>query len=183
MKKNLNSCGTSKSATIKKRAVFCYLPTFAMVDKWKGLAKDAGVSISKFVIEHVENSLRQEEGKADYESRLDLIEKNKMLQEENLDLQKRCKMLDTVVDRLEGELREYRVKPFIDEDFVGVRQYQDDLIDLFKRRGVVRKDEILASLGIDPSETALVKGIGKQISGLEKYGIIKDVGAKWKWIL
>ena len=182
MKKNLNSCDQSKSATIKKRAIYVYLPSFEMTDKWKKRADDAGVSISKFVIEHVENSLRQEEGEVDYESRLDLIEKNKMLQEENLDLQKRCKMLDTVVERLEGELREYRVKPFVDDAF-GVRQYQSDLIHLFKRRGVVRKDEVLSSLGIDPSDSFVVKGVMKQISGLEEYGIIKDVGAKWKWMM
>jgi len=183
MKKNLNSCDQSKSATIKKRAVYVYLPSFEMTDKWKNRADDAGVSISKFVIENVENSLRQEEGEANYESRLDLIEKNKMLQEENLDLQKRCKMLDTVVERLERELREYRMRPFVDDDAIGVRQYQSDLINLFKRRGVVRKDEVLASLGIDPSDTVMIKGIRKQISGLEEYGIIKDVGAKWKWMM
>ena len=183
MKKNLNSCDQSKSATIKKRAVYVYLPSFEMTDKWKKQADDAGFSISKFVIEHVENSLRQEEDEVDYESRLDLIVKNKMLQEENLDLQKRCKMLDTVVERLEGELREYRVKPFVDDDTLGVRQYQSDLINLFKRRGVVRKDEVLSSLGIDPSDSFVVKGVMKQISGLEEYGIIKDVGAKWKWMM
>ena len=183
MKKNLNSCSSRKTDTIKQRSIYVYLPTFDMVDKWKKLADEVGVSISKFVIEHVENSLRQEEGVADYTSRLELIEKNKMLQEENLDLQKRCKMLDTVVERLEKELREYRVKPFVDDDAIGVRQYQGDLINLFKRRGVVRKDEILASLGVDPSEVVAIKGIRKQISGLEEYGIIKDVGAKWKWVL
>ena len=129
MKKNLNSCSPRKTETIKQQAIYVYLPTVEMIDKWKKRADGVGVSISKFVIEHVENSLRQEEGEADYESRLELIEKNKMLQEENLDLQKRGKMLDTVVERLEGELREYRVKPFIDDDVVGVRRYQDDLIN------------------------------------------------------
>lgn len=183
MKKNLNSCGTNARVNIKLRAVYVYLPSIEMVDKWKRLADDVGVSISKFVIEHVENSLRQEEGEADYESRLDLIEKNKMLLEENLEFQKKCKMLDTVVECLERELREYRVKPFVDDGFFGVRQYQSELLNLFKRRGVVRKDEVLASLGVDPSETVLIKGIRKQISGLEEYGIIKDVGAKWKWLL
>ena len=98
-------------------------------------------------------------------------------------MQKRCRMLDTVVERLERELREYRVKPFVDDDVVGVRQYQGDLINLFKRRGVVRKDELLVSLGVDPSEVVAIKGIRKQISGMEEYGIIKDVGAKWKWVL
>jgi len=154
-----------------------------MLNKWRKLAKGAGVSTSKFVIEHVENSLLMEEDKEQYESRIDLIEKNKMLMEENKDLRKRGKMLDTVVERLEGELREYRCRPFIDDDFFGVRQYQSEIIDLFKKRCTIRKDEILSLLDVDPKEREVVKGITKQLSGLESYGIIRDVGAKWKWIL
>lgn len=183
MKKNLNSWDSPKTETIRKRRIFVYLPTFEMLDKWKNLAKGAGASISKFVIEHVENSLLMEEDKGEYESRIDLIEKNKELMEENHDLRKRSRMLDTVVERLEGELREYRVRPFIEDDFFGVRQYQTEIIDLFKKRGTIRKDEILSLLDVDPRERETVKGIGKQLSGLESYGIIRDVGAKWKWIL
>ena len=134
------------------------------------------------MIEHVENSLRQEEGEEEYISRTELVDEIRVLREENRELQKRNKMLDTVVDRLEKELREYRSKPFVEDDAIGVRKYQSDLLELFKKRGVVRKDEVLELLGVDPSETVTVKGIRKQIEGLEEYGVIRDVGAKWKWV-
>jgi hypothetical protein len=91
-------------------------------------------------------------------------------------------MLDTVVDRLEKELREYRSKPFAEDDASVVRKYQSDLLNLFRKRGVVRKDEVLELLGVDPSETVTIKGIRKQIEGLEDYGLIRDAGAKWKWV-
>jgi hypothetical protein len=49
-----------KTETIKQRAIYVYLPSQEMVDRWKKLAKEHGTSISKFVAENVENSLRQE---------------------------------------------------------------------------------------------------------------------------
>ncbi len=172
----------SKSATIKQRAIYVYLPSHRMVDRWKELASRSGGSISKFVIEHVENSLRQEEGEEEYLPRSELVDEIRILREENRELKKRNKMLDAVVDRLEKELREYRSKPFADEGVVGVRKFQPELIDLFKKRGVVRKDEVLELLGVDPSEIVTVKAIRRQIEGLEEYGVIRDVGAKWKWV-
>ena len=63
-----------KTETIKKRAIYVYLPSQAMVDDWKGRAERADTSISKFVIERVEDSLRREEGDEGYLSRLELIQ-------------------------------------------------------------------------------------------------------------
>ena len=54
--------GRDKTETIKQRAIYVYLPSIEMAEEWKKRAEKAGISISKFVIEHVENSLRQEEG-------------------------------------------------------------------------------------------------------------------------
>ena len=47
----------TKTETIKERAIYVYLPTQEMADKWKELAETSNISISKFVIEHVERSL------------------------------------------------------------------------------------------------------------------------------
>ena len=62
-----------KTETIKQRAIYVYLPSHDMVEKWKNLAKKSGTSISKFVAEHVENSLRQEEDD-NYQTRSSLIQ-------------------------------------------------------------------------------------------------------------
>ena len=52
-----------------------------MVKDWKKRAKKQGSSISKFVIEHVENSLHQEEDPS-YRSRGELIKEINEIKEE-----------------------------------------------------------------------------------------------------
>lgn len=64
-----------KTETIKQRAIYVYLPSLGMVERWKALAEGAGTSVSRFVVEHVENSLRQDE--EGYRSRGSLIEENR----------------------------------------------------------------------------------------------------------
>ncbi len=62
-----------KTESIKQRSIYVYLPSLEMVDDWKKRAKKGNVSISQFVIEHVANSLRQEEGEDDYKPRAALL--------------------------------------------------------------------------------------------------------------
>ncbi|MCX6670449.1 MAG: hypothetical protein NTX92_00820, partial [Euryarchaeota archaeon] len=62
---------------------------------WKNLAEKSGSSISKFVIEHVENSLRQEGNKEGYTSRAELLDQMRQVKEENRELHKKNMMLDT----------------------------------------------------------------------------------------
>ena len=50
-----------KTKTIKARAVYVYLPSVEQKERWSEYAKQQGVSISKFVVEHVEDSLSQVE--------------------------------------------------------------------------------------------------------------------------
>ena len=171
----------TKTETIKERAIYVYLPSHEMVTKWKDLAAKAGASISKFVIEHVENSLSQEEGKNGFTPRAELLEEIRKLREENVALKKRNKMLDTVIDRLEEEMKIYRTKPFLEEDFSGIREYETELIDLFKEKGEIKKNELLELLGIKSINAEISKGLTKQIENLERYGLIKDMGGKWKW--
>lgn len=52
-----------KTGQLTNRAIYVYLPTVQMADEWKSLADKAKISISKFVIEHVDNSLNQEKDK------------------------------------------------------------------------------------------------------------------------
>jgi mRNA-degrading endonuclease RelE of RelBE toxin-antitoxin system len=46
-----------KTETIKQRALYIYLPSLDMAEEWKRLAEKDKTSISKFIIENVENSL------------------------------------------------------------------------------------------------------------------------------
>jgi hypothetical protein len=171
----------SKTDTIKERAIYVYLPSYKMTLNWKNLAEKSGSSISKFVIEHVENSLRQEGNKEGYTSRAELLDQMRQVKEENRELHKKNMMLDTLVTRLEEELKGYRVKPFLEDDFTGTRKYENELIKLLQNRIEVRKEEILEHLGINPMDADIVKGIKMQLESLERYGLIKDIGSKWRW--
>jgi len=71
-----------KTKTIKKRAIYVYLPSETMAQNWKNKADQAGTSISKFVIDKVEDSIRQEQGEEGYLNRLELINKLNKQEEE-----------------------------------------------------------------------------------------------------
>ena len=170
-----------RTETIKQRAVYVYLPSIKQKESWEEYAKRQGASISRFVIEHVENSLRQEK-EPSYKSRGQLWKEIKELQQQVKDLRKENRLLRQVVDKLEREARRYRAKPFLEESFEGVRHYQKELIDVLRSQTVVSNEQILSQLGIEPSEYEAVKAISKQLENLEAYGLVKPSPRGWKWM-
>lgn len=133
----------SKTETIKKRAIYVYLPSQEMVDKWKESAKQEKASISKFVIEHVENSIAKQGETLPFQTKMELVKENSKLKSENKDLTKRNKILNTAIERLEEELKRQRAQPFIKKEYTGVRSYEKDLIELFKQKKEIRKEDLL----------------------------------------
>jgi len=170
-----------KTETIKERAIYVYLPSLQMVEDWKRRAEKAGVSISKFVVERVEDSIRREEGEEGYLSRLELIERLRKFEDELKKLKDENRLLRKLVDNLDKELKRYRVKPFLEENFEGVRSFSKDLVDLLKGGGAHTGDDILASLGIDPSDVELVKAVNRQLEVLERYGLVEYTVKGWRW--
>jgi len=168
-----------KTATIKKRALYIYLPSEGMVEEWKRLAREAGVSVSKFVQEHVHSSLCQERGK-DFAPR-HIIQKNlRECEEENDRLKKEVRKLEALAERLDTELRQYRLQSF-NQEAEGTRTFDPELIDLFKRRSFVGSDELLPALGISPRDTDSVRSINSQVSLLENFGLVEPTVYGWRW--
>jgi len=170
-----------RTETIKERTIYVYLPSFEMKEEWEKRAKELGVSLSKFVIEYVENSLRQE-FEPTFKSREELVKENEELRQQINELSKKCRLLERAVDRLEEELRAYRAKPFIEEEFEGVRSYEREIIALLKSKGIVSSEDILAHLGISPTEHEIVRAISRQLENLERWGLIKSSARGWRWI-
>ena len=44
---------------LKERALYVYLPSTTMANDWKKRAEKEGVSISKFMVEHISDSLKE----------------------------------------------------------------------------------------------------------------------------
>jgi len=153
-----------------------------MAEELKRIAKQRGVSISKFVIECIQESLARDE--SDFISRRELLERIKRLEEENSELRRENRMLKNLADKLDEELRIYRAKPFLEESFEGKREFSKELIDLFKQRKFIEYDELYSLLNVDPRENpGLMKSYLKQIEVLEGYGIIESGARGWRWKL
>jgi predicted HicB family RNase H-like nuclease len=152
-----------------------------MVEDWKRRAEKAGVSLSKFVIERVEESIRREEGEEGYLSRAELIKRLRDAEEELKKLRNENRLLKKLTENLDNELKRYRAQPFLEEAFEGVRRFDKDLIELLKKGGSYTQEQILAHLNIDPSDVKLVKAVDKQLETLEAYGLVEYKGRGWKW--
>jgi cell division protein FtsB len=170
-----------KTETIKDRTIYIYLPSLEMVEDWKRRADRASVSLSKFIIERVLDSIRREDGEEGYLSRTELIERLRSTEEELKRLRDENRLLRRLVENLDNELRRYRAQPFLEERFEGVRKFDRDLIDLLRRGGTLSEEDILASLNISPSDTDLVKAVAKQLEILEEYGLVEFTGRGWRW--
>lgn len=169
----------NKTKTIKERAIYVYLPSHEMVRDWKRRADEADVSISKFVIEHVQNSITQEE--PGFKPRTELIKRLRTAEEELQQLHAENKMLRSAYERLDEELKRYRAQPFLEENFTGLREYSRELIETLRKKGTIPKDELLDALGINPRNTDLVKALTKQLQNLQAYGLIEETVRGWRW--
>jgi len=170
-----------KTDTIKERSIYVYLPSLEMVEDWKRRAERAGTSISKFVVERVEDSMRREEGEEGYVSRLELVNRLRNAEEELKRLRSDNRMLRRLVENLDKELKRYRAKPFLEEDFEGVRRFDKELINVLRRGGTYSDEDILSHLNIDLTDLEFVKAVNRQLAVLEEYGLVEFSGKGWKW--
>jgi hypothetical protein len=163
----------------KSRYVWLYLPSKADKDRWQALADKVQTPLSKFCISIVEERLSEE---SEFKPRHELSKEMETLKAENKILRDDLRQKVIVLERYEGELKKYRSQSFLGEDYVGVRRYNKEIVDLLKSRGQADSYRILEDLGIDPRESDLVKAVSRQLEELEAYGMVKTDGRSWQWI-
>jgi len=176
----------NKTKTTRKRSITIYPPTQEMKDKWFKTAKQEGLSVSNFTIEAVEDYILERKGftsKDKLSKKLkNISEQNDRLRNENIELQKKVDMLNMLTDRYEKQLQDYRNKTFIENGkFEGIREYQQNLIDLFKQKSSIAEDEIIDLLHIDSHDVETLKAISKQIELLEDFGVVEKIRGGWRW--
>jgi len=128
-----------KTETIKDRVIYVYLSSLKMVEDWRLRAEKAAVSISKFVIERVEDSSRCEEGDESYLSRAEPVKRLRSAEEELKKLREENRLLKGLVENLDNELKRYRAQPFLQQTFEGVIRFDRDLIELLRRGWILHR--------------------------------------------
>jgi hypothetical protein len=162
----------------KSRYVYLYLPSTEDKARWDKLAKEAGVPLSKFVIEVVEGALSEE---SNFKPRGELVKEIGKLRAENKELKDDLKQKKIVLEKYENELKRYRSNAFIDDKYEGVRKNKE-IVDILKHSGAIDSYKLLTELGIDPNDSDLVKAVSKQLEELERYGLITSTQRGWKWL-
>jgi len=99
-----NKGSKSKTETIKERAIYVYLPNENLEHEWKKHAKKQGTSISKFVIEHVQNSIMKEVD-SDFVDRAEMYSRIAELEGDLARARKDNRMLTLAARSLDDELR------------------------------------------------------------------------------
>ena len=163
----------------RSRYVYVYLPSAEDKKRWDNLASEAGVPLSKFVIEIVENALADE---ADIKPRAELVKQLGSQRDEIRKLHEELKLKNIVLDKYENELKRYRSAAFLEDDFVGARKYSRELIKILKRGDLVDNYRLLEELRIDPREADLVKAVSTELENLETYGLIASSPRGWRWV-
>ena len=162
----------------KSRYVYLYLPSAADKARWESLAKEADVPLSKFVIEVVEGALAEE---SDLKPRGELVKEIGKLRSENKELRDDLNQKKIVLEKYENELKRYRNQAFLENKFEGTRKYSKDLLSILKRGITVDSYKLLEELGIDPSDTEVVKAISNQLEDLESYGLVTSTQRGWRY--
>jgi hypothetical protein len=75
-----------------------------------------------------------------------------------------------------------RKKPFLDENFRGVRRYDKKLIELLKKGEAIDSDHLVRLLRINPREMDLVRAPSRQLEALKSHGLVQKTrrGGRWK---
>ena len=163
----------------KSRYVYLYLPTADDKHRWQSLADEAGIPLSKFIIQVVEEALVQE---SDFKPRGELVKEIGKLRSENKELRDDLNQKKIVLEKYENELKRYRSEAFLEDKYEGLRKYNKEIMAILKRGAVIDSYALLEELGIDLKETELVKAVSKQLEDLESYGLISSTQRGWRWI-
>jgi hypothetical protein len=163
----------------KKKVVDVYLPSLDMRERWKQAASEQGMSLSRLVVEYVEQQLHEDTVLA---PRLEMQKQIDALEEENVELRRKRNHLEIVVDKLEEELQVYRTRPFLDDQFQGVREFERRLIEVLKQHKSVRDEVLVREVGVRHSDVDGMKALQRQLLLLERFGVIKRSLEGWAWI-
>ncbi|KYK23244.1 hypothetical protein AYK25_10185 [Thermoplasmatales archaeon SM1-50] len=175
-----------KTETIKQRAIWVYAPTLEQRKQWDKIAKENGMSLSKWIVQTIEDSLLEFDDEV--KSIKDIETENKDLRKEISEIQSKLRRETIIRNNLEKEIRKYRAESFLSPSSEGIRQYDKELITLLRntksregKRRYIDNDEILSRLGIEFTETEAVKAISSQLSRLERYGLAESSTKGWRW--
>lgn len=169
-----------KTESIKERRVDVYLDTIERKERWTQAAADEDESLSKFVQKCVEFTI--EKGGPDFAELGQRGKKIQELEQQVKELRKEVDQKDIVIEKLESDLKRYRMKPFLDDGYEGLREYDRELIEILKGADRLTSEELVRRLGVDQTDQDIMRGVDAQLQQLESYELIAHTPHGWRWV-
>lgn len=160
------------------RYVNVYLPSKDDKERWEAVAKEKGLTLSKFIFGTVESVISADEEKPRYE----LVQELSDLKEAVQKLSSELKMKNLLLEKLEAEVYKARFSNFGDADGEGIRRHDEELIVILKNGKALDGNAILRKLGIEPRDSEAVKLVSNQLETLSKFGLVRETSVGWRWI-
>lgn len=166
--------------TIRRRAICVYLPTERMAAEWKAEAKKHGLSVSRLILELVDDELRK--------SSLGVTPREQ-LEGELDEAWSKIATLWSEVDKLREDNRrcqetiaEYRGKLSMPVRVAEKSaEYVPMLAELIHEEKVLAIQNALNKLGISRRDTEARQAVGAAADALASMGLIEKGMSDWRW--
>jgi hypothetical protein len=171
-----------KTKTIQERTVNTYLPTLELVEEWKQAAREADMSLSRYIIEVVERHRKSDA--SGIEPSWKLEEKAKALEKELEELRGKYNILNRAFEQQEKQLQQFSQalerasKSSIDPHMVR------RIIGIFRHRPEesISGLSILEKLSIKESGGDGISKVRQSLNLLQDIHLIESAGTmEWRW--
>jgi len=168
-----------KTETIKQRAVTVYVPTSNMFEEWKAEAAMHGVSVSRFVYELVDNTIRKKD--SSFVPREELEKKVENLQAEVESLSERLAQAEAFEKEDRETIAKYRQKLSAMPATLDPR-FTRKVASLFLKRDVVPLKAIPGLIGIKLDDKQGMAKIVDSMNFLVACDFIQENMNEGRWI-
>jgi len=163
------------SPRYKGRRVELICPSVGQLKKYQELAEKAGVPLSKFLLNVIEQGLDERK-----DPRAKLGESMRDLKEENHELREQLRIQSLLAEKFEKEVRKLQQTVFLDDSFQGERAIDQRIVAVLKR-GRIHDYRLLEVLDVDPKDLDEVRAVHRQLEVLELQGFITKDANGWRW--
>ena len=160
-----------RTGTIKQRSVYVYVPTEEMLEEWKKAAKNYDVSLSRFIVEVVDDAVSKNTKGISKRAEIEAELAKKVA--ESASLEEKNEALRSIMRTTDTELAAYRAAisatapPSHDEEMLR------RLFGIFHDRLHWRMQDIPSAIGISTDDQEGMRRLQKTLDWLRELGMIE----------
>lgn len=160
----------------KGRYAEIYLPSEKFLEKWKGQAEAAKMSLSAWIFAAVEASSDGMDEPAQ-----EIASQKSSLQDDNRKLRRDLEKSEARLRELDTQIFKLQHASFL-KDEAGQKEYSERLIRVLRLGGTWSSRDLLNELGVNQSDADAIQIVSNQLQALQDFKLVSENSRGWKWI-